>query len=133
MNSRRRVKGRKELYFINTDKLDGPGKHWCIGVMLDGNDEMEFFDSYGLPPKFYGLDRLFPKCGKLRVNTRTVQCWDSLTCGHHCLFYSYFRTRGVPMDSIMNLYSDDLKKNDEMVLEFVMQHGSMYAIRKRRR
>ena len=123
------------LYIINTDVSEGPGKHWCVGYLdftpneeEEEEREMEFFDSYGCPPGAYGLDRLFPT-GEIRVNTRTVQSWDSSTCGHHCLFFAYFRCRGMGMEEIVRLYSDDLKRNDEMVTKFVLQHGKVFRKR----
>jgi hypothetical protein len=120
-----------DLYIINTDVANGPGKHWCVGFTDNTNGTMEFFDSYGLPPVAYGLDRLYPRWIQVHVNSRVVQSFDTLTCGYHCLFFAYCRSRGMGMDRIIGMYTDDLKRNDRMVSRFVLQHGSMYALERR--
>jgi hypothetical protein len=118
-----------DLYMINTDHSDGPGKHWCVGYADAGTGEMEFFDSYGLAPHAYGLERLFPDGYRIRMNGRTVQQLDSFTCGYHCLFFAYYRSRGVAMDTITGtLYSANLRWNDRMVSNFVQQYGKVFTL-----
>lgn len=115
------------LYVMNTDRSSGPGEHWCVGF-LTSDGGMEFFDSYGCHPSMYGLDRLFPAPGLLLVNTRMVQDLNSLACGHHCLFFAYFRSRGIDMEKIISLYGDDTVENDRMVTDFVLQFGKVYSL-----
>ena len=43
-------KRQQGVYVINLDKHDEPGSHW-VAVYDDGKIG-EYFDSYGLPPKY---------------------------------------------------------------------------------
>ena len=42
-------------YVINSDPSTEPGEHW-IAVYFDKHGRGKYFDSYGLPPAFVGLN-----------------------------------------------------------------------------
>jgi hypothetical protein len=118
------------LYILNTDIESGDGKHWCAAYIDRGR--MEFFDSYGFPPMYYGLQRLFPS-GQIYFNAMPVQSIETFTCGYHCLFFSHYRARQCSMSDILMLYdATNLKKNDEMVSSFVQQFGKSFDLKVKR-
>lgn len=102
------------LYILNHDV------HWCA-AFFSGN-LWEFFDSFGNGPG------IFKKMLRHEVifNTVSVQDNGSTMCGHHCIFFSYHRCRGMTFNKIMKLYGSDKKKNDMMVQDFVSKYGSWY-------
>lgn len=115
------------LYILNSDSESGKGEHWCA-VLYSGR-ECEFFDPFGMPPSFYGFEKI--------LNTRVVEyglhnpvCVQSIMsnkCGHHCLFYCFHRCRGYSLADIINMYrSGDVDWNDRMVLEFSRKFGNWY-------
>lgn len=118
------------LFLLNTDLSDGPGEHWCLAVILP-NNSAEFFDSFGMSPEYYGFSsELLKHSKRIHFNQYPVQSDGSATCGHHCIFWGYHRSRGYSCKSIMNLYSASKRQsNDSMVFNFVNnKYGSIYAL-----
>lgn len=117
------------LFILNTDTSDGPGIHWCLAVILK-NGVCEFFDPLGKRPDVYNFDRsLFQKCSKIKFNVYAVQAQDSVTCGHHCLFFAFHRARGTSPTRIMKkYYRKSTRANDLMVYSFVKNYfGARFA------
>lgn len=116
------------LYFLNTDVESGPGEHWCA-VFFDCKKGQEFFDPFGMPPNMYGFDSLLSKrsTSVASYNRMCVQDSTSKTCGHHCLFYAFHRCRGFLLKDILKYYSEqNLKGNDDLAVNFVVQFGKSY-------
>ena len=118
-----------ELYVLNTDSYKGPGIHWCVAIFPPGGKPCEFFDPLGKPPqeyKFHG--RLFKKSKVVRFMEFPVQATTSSTCGHHCLFFAYYRSRGLSKSRVIKKYSrTNLTSNDEMVFNFVKKMFPKYV------
>jgi hypothetical protein len=116
------------LYILNTDSESGKGEHWCV-VFFSEKGECEFFDPFGSPPSVYQFDRILstPYSSVNIYNPFCMQDLFSKTCGHHCLFFAYFRCRGVSFSEILKCYDQaDVKKNDKMVTDFIVQFGRVY-------
>lgn len=117
------------LYILNIDDSGGPGIHWCL-AFFNQNNECDFFDPLGNPPDTYNFHHaLFEKCSQINFNHDTVQASNSSTCGHHCVFFAYHRSRNVKPSDIMKKYkADNYVWNDHMVNSFIHRHfGSDYA------
>jgi len=106
-------------FVINTDKSDGPGQHW-VASYVDYHGQVEYFDPYGLPPTLPEIRKF------LRTNSRSwthndvmLQGINTITCGHHCLFYLYHRTRGYTLCDIQTMLQNSLYDMDEIVVQFV--------------
>lgn len=109
------------LYILNTSPSFTSGEHWCAVFVFQ--DFCEFFDSYGNPPEFFGLSgSLFQHCPKVISNPQKVQAFSSLTCGHHCLYYSLMRARGHCLSQILSTYTDNCFLNDDMVFNWVVHN-----------
>lgn len=110
-----------ELFILNTDSYKGPGIHWCTAIFPSGKNYCEFFDPLGKHPAEYKFEKpLFKKCDVIRFQEFPVQASESSTCGHHCLFFAFHRSRGLSMKSVIKKYSSrNLIKNDKMVQHFV--------------
>lgn len=108
------------LFILNTDVATGPGKHWCI-LIAWSDKYAEFFDSFGLSPRYYGFHKEFLKhVQTIRYNKFPVQAPTAATCGHHCIFWTWNRIRRNSLFNIMKQYSKtNLHKNDRMVYNFV--------------
>lgn len=108
---------------INTHSSDLPGEHW-LAVYITEDRVGCFFDSFGnspsnkmFPPSVYEFLRI--TCTSLQFSNKQVQGFTSVTCGQHCVFFLYQMSRGLDYDDVICKYSDDLAKNDDMVLLFV--------------
>lgn len=105
-------------FIVNTDKVLGPGIHWvCVYYVSDG--EVEFFDSFGYHPSFYGFDfrGLELYCGQ-----RPLQNPISYMCGPYCIMYLMHRARGHPIGRFISLFSDDCVVNDNIVYKFMKRN-----------
>lgn len=100
-------------YIVNTDNADGPGVHWiALWVELA---QLEFMDSFGYGPEQYGWTFTLPATW----NTRQIQSNDAMTCGSHCLYYLYYKCRGLNLQNIFENFSVDTLYNDQLVAGFV--------------
>ena len=108
-------------FIANTDPKGQPGKHW-VAFYFRSPQQGEFFDSYGHPPQFYSDDFvvfLNEHCQEWIVNEKELQSLNSRFCGHYCIYYLMHRARGVSMETIVNRFSKNRLKNDQLVNHFV--------------
>jgi len=103
---------------INTDERRKSGKHWFALYLYKECEEVkvDFFDSYGNAFSKYRVK--FPFKISLS-NYRQVQQTSSSVCGAHCLFFLYYRSRGLTLPKILKKYSRNFIVNDNMVRLFV--------------
>jgi hypothetical protein len=110
-----------QFYILNTAPSFSSGEHWCVVFVFE--DFCEFFDSYGNPPEFFGLDKtIMQHCNKVISNSRRIQSFFSLVCGHHCLYYALMRVRGFSLSEILSTYSNDCHLNDDLVFDWVSRN-----------
>jgi len=104
-------------FVANTDPANKPGEHW-VAYWFDSADSCEFFDSYGLSPKDYGLP-----ISCTSFNTQLLQSLTSSVCGQFCIYYLFYRSRGLPLPQILNSFSlANLAWNSQQVARFVNKH-----------
>ena len=85
---------------VNTDNSKGPGEHW-IAFFYEKNGFCEFFDPYGLDPKFYGFLSYIRRTSKgFGWNKIQYQPVDSRACGYYCLLYLFIRSRNLNFGDI---------------------------------
>ena len=111
------------LFVLNTDNYDGPGEHWCILLILNGR-RAEFFDSFGQSPTVYNFtEEILRHVKRIQFNEYPVQATTAATCGHHCIFWAFHRSRGMRPKDIMKLYSmHSCEKNDLLAYNFVKRN-----------
>ena len=103
---------------VNTDLSSGEGEHW-VALFLESPSRCEFFDSYGETPSFYKLT-LPTRCSL--ANTRQLQSQISSVCGHYCLFYLTYRSRGLAPRLIFHCFtSRSLRCNDSSVRSAIIK------------
>ena len=104
------------LYVVNTDDSSRPGMHW-VALCITGK-EVEFFDSYGLPPDLY--PNIADALNILRIpkvyNATRIQQPLTDVCGQYCIAYCYASARGFDLDTIVSYWK---KKTDDDVKRFV--------------
>ena len=90
-----------------------PEKHW-LSIFYE-NNQLEFFDSFGLPPLYYGskLDQFVRvqclQSNNFIFNDCKLQRATSSACGHYCILFLFQRARKRnqqnAMDSIISEFS----------------------------
>lgn len=122
--------GENQAIIVNTDESTKPGSHW-LAFHMDGRKKLEFFDSYGNSPDFYGLNvyDLFD-ISDVCWNCVTFQSLTSNVCGAYCIYYIYKRCQKMSMVSILKKLNVT-EKNDFRMYQFVKKKfGVRFAFKK---
>ena len=84
---------RPSAFIINTETKDKQGEHW-LAIFYNSNGSVDFFDSFGLGPTFYGLDDFLIKTSnKCTFNTVALQSLNSDFCGYYCVLFILFKCK----------------------------------------
>lgn len=103
----------------NTDPHNKPGQHW-IAMYIDVDGYGEYFDSYGMPPLVPAFGTFLTHTTSTWIyNSRRLQSNYSTVCGQYCIYYLVYRTKGIPMNTLIRNFTNDLYFNDETVNSFV--------------
>ena len=86
-------------YVINTAPSTAPGEHW-VALYFDKEKVADYFDSYGMHPFGIIYDFAADNAFRVRFNTIWLQNPVSLVCGAYCVYFLYFRCRGLSMSEI---------------------------------
>lgn len=123
---------RDELIKIKVDHLpiavgfneqDGtqPGSHWLflwISKVKDGRVYGSFVDSYGKSWSDYKFPTL--KFPVITENNCNLQMYDSSVCGSYAVFLTYYMSRNVDLQKILNRFTCFPSPfNDSIVVRFV--------------
>ena len=97
-----------------------------IGLWVDGLQNLEVFDSYGLPLTLYRnakLHKWFDRFPNLTRSGQTLQALDSQACGHYTLQYLAAKARGRDLTTFLKEWDPyDLVDNDRRVGQTIEQH-----------
>ena len=89
-------------YVINTHPSYKPGEHW-LAVFYDANKMAYFFDSFGLPPSYYGLEKYLKSTAKqVFYNHQQLQGITAITCGYYCIYFIMLKSRNFNLNEIIN-------------------------------
>lgn len=107
-----------QFAIINLDDSSGPGTHWC--VLFRTNDRCYYwFDSFGVYPP----PEISKKVGTNILLSQNDQIQDlrSEACGWYCMaFVNYIEEHDFSgFAGFLNLWSDDSKKNDEILASYL--------------
>jgi hypothetical protein len=114
------IKSYPSAFVCNTDPHREAGEHWvALYVTKDGCGE--YFDSYGLPPLHTTfVNFLNTHYTSWTSNDMQLQGLISDVCGQYCVFYLLHRCRGLPMNTIVHMFGQNLQDNDVLVHDFVV-------------
>jgi hypothetical protein len=94
------------------------GKHWVAILLSD--DDNEYFDSFGYPPKQPDIVRFLGSQGSvLQYNTQMLQNPFSDVCGAYCVDYVRQRAQNVGFQEYLGSFTSDVVANDRAVVERV--------------
>jgi len=104
---------------VNTKCLcNKRGGHW-LGIFKNNNGITTFFDSYGLPPKFYNLEKYLGNC---IYDTRCIQSFTSLVCGAYVVTFILAQSVGISIEDYKNSFTVDRLYNDIFIRNFMLKH-----------
>ena len=117
----RTIPYRPLLYIANTNQHFRPGRHWV--VFYFGEEHIGYFDPLGKEPNNIIEDylTLIGPNGYLR-NVKRVQGARSVICGQFCLYYTYFKSRDMSVNTILSSFTMDYAFNDYTAEQFVAKN-----------
>jgi len=105
--------GYPSCYVVNTQPREKPGEHW-LAIHFDDNGTGYFYDSYGMPPVFYGMQQYMKKnSNKFTWNMQRMQGLSNY-CGFYCIFFLLFKCRN-DLKTFFNKFKDNLVDNDKYI------------------
>ena len=117
------IYGKNFSLIINLDKYGLPGSHWV--ALIGFEDKLHIFDTYSRTTSDLDedvrviLNKKVVKMRKVIANPFFVQNPFSELCGHYCIYVLILFGMGVSFSNILKTFSENLIKNDEMVLRFI--------------
>lgn len=120
-------------FIANTAAASRPGQHW-VAFVVWSRKSVEFFDSYGLPPRFYSTHfaEFVDRYSKVVYNRKELQSIETHVCGQWCLYWLYRRLQGERHEDIVRTFHQDVLDNDRRVALFVYQQLVKPHLYKRR-
>ena len=91
---------------------------WIV-LYIDKKRRGEYFDSLGRCPFEHFKILLDVNCVEWIWNERQIQSVINKLCGHYCIFYCLYRSRGLDVRKIVGMFTKDTGLNDSMVHNFV--------------
>jgi hypothetical protein len=116
----RRLILKPSCFIFNTEPRSEDGEHW-LACFIDENGFCNFFDSYGLDPKFYGLETYFESTfNAIHINRQRIQ-GASKFCGLYCILYLLFRSRHLSK-LFYNKFSSNFDENDLLISKLLKEN-----------
>ena len=106
-------------YIANSDPCTELDSHW-VAFFHSSPKSLEFFDSYGKTPAYYGLS--IPNTMAVNYNTLQLQADSSLLCGQWCILFLHRRAQGTSFNTLIRRFSSlTPKKADAHVQTYYSQ------------
>lgn len=102
----------------NTKPSTHPGEHW-VAIYIDEESRGTYFCSYGQEPNAKIRSWLHKQTDEWKRSKQKIQGVLSLTCGHYCVSYLYFRCRSLSLTNFLSLFTNDYEENDLIVSNFI--------------
>ena len=105
-------------FVLNTQPRSSRGEH-CLAIFFENNQKSHFFDSYGLSPKYYGLDNYLKEHSKnIEFNKTRLQGLSNY-CGLYCILFLLLKSRNQMKQFYSNFYLKDFYLNDKLILKLL--------------
>lgn len=109
-----------DVFFIcNTDIYKNEGKHWIVIYFSKDLSYIEYFDSLGKKPTEKFVKFMSQSGKQILFSVKRIQSKSSYACGYFCLYFIFLRCRNIYFDTIINVFSTNMKKNEEKAIKFV--------------
>ena len=110
---------------VNTEVSTEPGDHWV--ALVQKEKLLYFLDSYGrnfkdstFPSGFRKTILKYVGNSRFKFNPLLLQQFLSNACGDYCVYFIQELDKGG-LTKALSIFSNDLAKNDRMVVEYVKQ------------
>jgi len=111
------IRRRPVLLVVNTDNSKKSGSHW-VAMFIDSNNG-EFFDSLGQQPLVDFASFMNRYCSHWTYSDMQIQSISSYFCGHYVIYFCIQRKRGIDMQKILRIFTNDTGFNDMVIHRIV--------------
>ncbi|MCP4349424.1 MAG: hypothetical protein GY795_28420 [Desulfobacterales bacterium] len=111
-------------FIANTDPSHKPGVHW-VAIFVNSDGIAEYFDSYGLKPFVPSISKFLEQYKERFYNKKPIQGSLSSVCGHYCLYFLIKRWSNVPMEDILQKFTENGEENDMLITDWVNETFDM--------
>jgi hypothetical protein len=119
------------LIITNVSECLEKGSHWISFFINKSSEkiEIEYFDSFAKNLSYYSETFnifLSKYCNTYKQSEKPIQHFSSNNCGLFCLGFLYMRSKQIPMETFLELFSlKNKSKNDEIIENIVQKYYSM--------
>jgi hypothetical protein len=106
---------------VNNKKSDNIGEHW-IAIYFDSKKRATFFDSFGLHPRYYKLQKYLKQySSSFAYNHKQIQSIFSDFCGYYCILFLLFKARKKSLNFISKSFKNPIV-NDNLIQNLINNH-----------
>ena len=88
-------------YILNLDSVEGDGTHWC--AFFKNNNNIYYFDSYGMPPPVLPMKIFKGENCKVFYNDKIIQHLNTSSCGYWVIAFFCFLHRVEQGETTLNM------------------------------
>ncbi|CAK5080390.1 unnamed protein product [Meloidogyne enterolobii] len=104
---------------VNLDRHQLKGSHWIAIYAYDKRKEVIYFDSLALPINSIIEENFLNKFSRTIKNKKAYQSIFEDTCGHHCICFIYFLSKGYSFNDYIEYLERYPKSCDLLVKKFM--------------
>lgn len=108
--------GKHSSLVMNIDGNNGPGTHWVCIVNQGDSDNVEFFDSYGLPPPEEAVTFMRTTKKPIAFNTSQIQALGSILCGYYCMLFITKRSQSKTMYDVLYKFNQTPNEKNPKII-----------------
>ena len=113
-----RITKKPALLVVNTDAAGSKGRHW-LAMYFDSDGTGELFDSLAMHIHRDFNAYMNMNCNRWITNKRQLQSVVSRFCGAYTVIYCAYRYKGLNINAICKMYTNDYGYNDVITHEIV--------------
>jgi hypothetical protein len=103
-------------FVLNTQSSYQTGEHW-LAMFYDKSGFCHFFDSFGRPPEYFGLEKYIKDTSVDYSSNKTIyQDSKTNTCGYFCFIYLILMCKNK---QIYEFYFSDKTLHNELILALI--------------
>jgi hypothetical protein len=107
-------------FIVNLSPSNSEGTHW-ISIFIDENHNIEYFNSFGIPPKETSIIKFLERHGRtIRYVNNQIQHLMSKNCGKFAAVFIMFKMLNRPTENFIGLFNRNLILNDMLIENYFL-------------
>ena len=111
------IKEYPTCFIFNSKPRTHEGEHW-LAIHYDKNKNAIFFDSYGMHPEYYNLEKYLEITSRDWTYNKTRLQGSSSYCGYYAMLFLICKTRNET-NKFFKYFNTNYNLNDKKILKFI--------------